>query len=87
MFCPDKIVTVDWALNTTTDYLFVSLDDVHSFVTIRQNGPFPGALGFLVTGETRQDDATGNYGILDQQLAMKWVQDNIDDFGGDPTKV
>ena len=56
-------------------------------MTIRQNGPFPGALGFLVTGETRQDDATGNYGILDQQLAMKWVQDNIDDFGGDPTKV
>jgi hypothetical protein len=45
-----------------------------------------GALGFLVTG-VGEKDATGNYGIKDQQQAFKWVQENIKAFGGDPNKV
>lgn len=45
-----------------------------------------GALGFLVTGETSRD-ARGNYGILDQQQALKWVTENIKAFGGDNARI
>lgn len=41
-----------------------------------------GVLGFLAL-----DDLTGNYGLLDQQLALQWVQQNIGRFGGDPRQV
>lgn len=32
-------------------------------------------------------DATGNQGFLDQSLALKWVHDNADKFGGDRTRI
>ncbi|XP_008180697.1 esterase FE4 [Acyrthosiphon pisum] len=43
-----------------------------------------GILGFI---STENDDLPGNYGMKDQVLALKWVQKNIDKFGGDPKKV
>lgn len=43
-----------------------------------------GALGFLSTEDT---NAQGNYGLKDVILALKWVNINIDNFGGDPRKV
>ena len=43
-----------------------------------------GVLGFLTTGDTA---APGNFGMLDQVEALKWVQDNIENFGGNPNKV
>lgn len=30
---------------------------------------------------------SGTFGLLDQQLAMRWVRDNIEEFGGDPRNV
>ncbi|XP_023713826.1 cholinesterase isoform X2 [Cryptotermes secundus] len=43
-----------------------------------------GALGFLSTGDA---DSPGNYGILDQAMALQWVYDNIDAFNGDRDKI
>jgi carboxylesterase type B len=36
---------------------------------------------------TADEHSPGNYGILDQVEALKWVQKNIEGFGGDPNKV
>ena len=43
-----------------------------------------GMFGFL---STESQEAAGNYGMLDQVAALKWVKDNIDAFSGDPNKV
>ncbi len=47
-----------------------------------------GALGFLPHSSLADEDSSfGNYGLMDQQLALQWIQDNIDGFGGNPDNV
>ncbi|CAG03439.1 unnamed protein product, partial [Tetraodon nigroviridis] len=43
-----------------------------------------GVLGFLSTGDKHMP---GNIGLLDQVQALKWVQEHIHNFGGDPDLV
>ncbi|KAM9302213.1 fatty acyl-CoA hydrolase precursor, medium chain-like [Gastrophryne carolinensis] len=43
-----------------------------------------GILGFFSTGD---DQLPGNLGLMDQVAALRWVQENIADFGGNPKSV
>lgn len=43
-----------------------------------------GVLGFLSTGD---EHAPGNWGLYDQQLAIRWVHEHIEAFGGDASAI
>lgn len=57
------------------------------FVTINYR---LGIFGFMASPELTsesEDHTSGNYGILDQIEALKWVKNNIASFGGDPDNI
>lgn len=49
-----------------------------------------GVFGFLAHPALTQEsphNASGNYGLLDQVQALRWVRKNVEAFGGDPEQI
>lgn len=46
-----------------------------------------GIFGFLAYQDSTGEEVRGNFAIQDQIAALKWVQENIAAFGGDPSRV
>ncbi|XP_069122873.1 fatty acyl-CoA hydrolase precursor, medium chain-like [Argopecten irradians] len=44
-------------------------------------------LGFMGFMSTQDNASPGNYGLWDQQLALRWVRSHINKFGGDPNRI
>lgn len=68
---------------------FAKAGIVYVSITYRTN-----CFGFLSLPELTKESAketgvaaSGNYGLMDQILALQWVHDNVAAFGGDPEKV
>jgi carboxylesterase type B len=68
------------AADNTDGGQYASREDI---VTVTMNYRLS-TLGFLAVPGT---NITGNYGIQDQNLALKWVVANIATFGGDPNQI
>ncbi|KAK3566948.1 hypothetical protein QTP86_006761 [Hemibagrus guttatus] len=60
----------------TQAFTLLLLSDAHVLIV--------GAFGFLSTGD---QSAKGNYGLLDQIQALRWLNENIGHFGGDPERI
>ena len=62
------------------------LVSTHNIIVVTINYRL-GALGWLAHPALDGVGIAGNYGLMDQQLAFKWVRDNIQHFGGNPNRV
>ncbi|XP_065311842.1 acetylcholinesterase-like [Dermacentor albipictus] len=67
-------------MGNCSGFLLAALGDV---VVVSMNYRL-GILGFM---NANSPEAPGNVGLLDQNMALKWVQRNIGNFGGDPERV
>jgi para-nitrobenzyl esterase len=63
-------------------HVLASQDVVVITVAYRQ-----GAFGFLSHPEFEGQDAVANFGLWDLAAALRWIQDNLERFGGDPNRV
>lgn len=69
----------DWSRNRPTGLDLTTENVIVVTVQSRTN-----VFGWLTL---RTVDAPGNLGLLDQQLALQWVRENIEKFGGNPKLV
>ncbi|KAL4218336.1 hypothetical protein ACF0H5_023074 [Mactra antiquata] len=72
-----------FSLGTGNAYQGEVLSSVGNVIVVAINYRL-GILGFLDLNDER---APGNYGLWDQRQALKWVNQNIESFGGDKDRV
>lgn len=68
----------------SSNYYDSSILSIHNDVVVVTLNYRLGPLGFF---SSHDQNAAGNFGLWDQQLAIKWVRDNIANFGGDPDNI
>ncbi|KAL7943825.1 alpha/beta-hydrolase [Trichoderma barbatum] len=92
----DKLPVVFWIygggfqLGATVTYdgsslLASAIDQGQPFIYVAVNYRVAG-FGFLPGAEILKN-GSANLGLLDQRMGLQWVADNIEAFGGDPSKV
>uniref|UniRef100_A0A0N4ZDW7 COesterase domain-containing protein n=1 Tax=Parastrongyloides trichosuri TaxID=131310 RepID=A0A0N4ZDW7_PARTI len=73
-----------WRLGASNDIFNGSVLAAYSGAIVVNLNFRLGALGFARLNGT---NVTGNMGMLDQQMGLQWIKKNIQQFGGDPSKV
>ena len=73
-----------WSVDPWLGWNFMEMDVIYVAVQYRL-----GIFGFMSTwgGSVEDNLLGGNYGLLDQQLAMRFLRDNAANLGGDPEKI
>jgi len=80
----DGGLTNGWAFDPRNDPSFLVEKDI-VVVTV---GHRLGVLGYMTLPQlTKEQGQSGNYGLMDTILALKWIHENIAAFGGDPDKI
>jgi len=85
----DKMAVMVWihgggfSYSSSTEFPGGILSSFNDIILVTFNYRL-GILGFFNIPDT---EIKGNYGMLDQVLALQWVQNNIANFGGDPNRV
>ena len=80
-----QVLNGNWPLYSPTEQLASDTDVVYVGFNYRLQ-----AFGFMALQLLADDSPTGtsgNYGFMDMILVLKWVQENIRNFGGDPNQV
>ena len=85
----DPLAVVVWFAGRTLDTAAPNLEppyalSAHGNVIVVTVNYRVGVFGFFTTGS---DDIAGNMALFDQQMALRWVQENIANFVGDKRRV
>ncbi|MCC9168807.1 carboxylesterase/lipase family protein [Pontibacter harenae] len=79
-----------FSFGTTADPITPGINLAQKGVVVVSIAYRVGQLGFMAHPDLSAEspnNVSGNYGLLDQIAGLKWVQNNIEAFGGDPDKV
>lgn len=78
-----------WEFGDKSKFDIAGFAAKHDVVVVSMNYRL-GVFGSLALEELYIESdvkSTGNYGLMDQSMALQWVHDNIGRFGGDPEQV